>query len=201
MLPDRVTRPRRSLPWVLAGVGAISGIISFVVFFFVAATTFGSAGIFIALPLPGLIFGLIVGGAIGSRLLNKDGLDPGFVAASTIACFLASYLAVAISSGMPTARAEGNLAAGIRLLWHAGAICGLLGSGLVTAYMYAFPPRSTGLRGSALMLIAGAALGAVLFPLVFSIPFIGLAFLFVGWQCGFAAILGLALRARIPAIT
>ena len=197
MPPDRVERPHWSLPWVLAGVGAVSGAISIVAMVFLGAHGMGNSGpAFMALAAPGLIFGLSIGFTIGNRHYAGAGADLGFAIASTIACFLAMYLGAALSATVGHGSSGKNLVNDFRRFWHVGTVCGLLGSGIVTAYAVKFSQYPPGRLGAASMVFVGAALGTGLFPMVHGIPFVGLAILLVGWQCGFAASLGFAMRMR-----
>lgn len=198
MTTDRVARPHWSMPWVLAGVGAVSGALSMVLVFFLGAHGMGDPGAAFMLPAaPGVVFGLSIGYTIGNRHYAGAGFDLGFAAVSLVASFAAIFL------GMLMTMAEGGGSSYYRSLaryydkyWHVGAVCGLLGSALLTAYAFKFLSYPPGRFGAALMILTGTVLGVALTPLAVGIPIIGLAYLLVGWQCGFAASLGFALRLR-----
>lgn len=191
-------RPHWSLPLVLAGVGAISGAISFGAVFFLGAHGMGEQGAGILIPAsPGLVFGVLVGFTIASRHYGGSGNYLGFVAVSTLACFVVMYLGIALSVAGTSGRSYYSLERYYRKFWDVGAVCGLLGSAALTAYAYKFLPNPPGRFGAASMVLSGTVLGVALTPLAVGIPIIGLAYLLVGWQCGFAASLGLALAYRV----
>ncbi len=201
MPTDRVTRPHWSLPLVLTGVGAVSGAISAGVVAFMGFLTVGapeSGSALLAMVAPGLVFGLMIGYTIGNRHYAGAGFNLGFAVASTVAWLLAMSLGFALSAaeGLGSSSYRIRIAINFERFWHVGAICGLLGSGIVTAYAIKYFPYPPSRLGAASMVFTGAALGLVLFPLVYGIPFFGWAILLVGWQCGYAASLGFALRLR-----
>ena len=179
MTPDRVSRPHWSLPLALAVAGAISGLVSTVLILFLMV---GAPQSGLLLPaIPGLLFGLAVCGTAGIWRSVPPGLDFRFVALSTFTFYLMSFLSLAF---LTAEKSEP---------WQDGAICGFIAAGILTGYVRACVLRHGHIFGPALMLVAGTGLGAVLLPLVLDFEPSTLAYLFIGWQGGFAAALGVAL--------
>lgn len=194
MHPDRTADAGGSLPGVLAGLGALSGVLSFVVFVFFGVHAMGAGSMGPAMVIPGLIFGLLVGGAICHRQSAGTPVYLGFVAASTGSYFVASSVGFELAAGVDIRWVEEPFGISVREFWHVGAVSGLLGAAILTSYAFIFLPYRSRLGESVLVVVIGTFLGAVLFPAVPSIPVFGLAILFVGWQSLLAASLGVAVR-------
>ena len=179
MTPNRVSRPHWSLTLALAGAGSISGLVSafLILFMMVAAPASG-----LVLPaIPGLMFGLAVCGTVGIGYSVPPGLDFRFVALSTLAFYLAFFLS------LPLLTAQKNEP------WQDGAICGFVIAGILASYVRACVLRHGHIIGPVLVVVVGTGLGAALLPLVTEFDPFRLAYLFIGWQGGFAAALGVAL--------
>lgn len=188
MTADRVARPHWSLPWVLAIVGAMSGLVSAIVTVVLFFSSLLFPVLFFLMPaLPGLVFGLAVCGTVGRWYSVPPNLDIRFIALSTVAFYLVFVLAAVLL----TARKSEP--------WQDGAICGFVAAGILTSYVRA---RVTGfghIFGPVFMVVAGTGLGAILLPLVVDLHAYRIGYLMIGWQGGFAASLGIALAlCRVP---
>ena len=179
MTPYRVSRPHWSLPLALAVAGSISGLVSaFLILFLMVASP--QSGLLLP-AIPGLMFGLAVCGTVGIWSSVPPGLDFRFVALSTVAFYLAFFLSLAFLTAQKSEP------------WQDGAICGFITAGILTGYVRVCVLRGGHIFGPALMVVVGTGLGSTLLPLVIDFDPFSLAYLFIGWQGGFAAALGVAL--------
>lgn len=179
----------------LGFVGAVSGLLGLAVVIldgiFLVFTPIETHALKVA---PGVLFGLLVGGAI-RRFQSLNGLVYlGFVVASTAAYALVYAVVVDEMrvSGLDFANARSRYDFGTTVIL--GAQSGFIGSVILTSFACVFLRYRPKFGGWSRTVIAGTSLGAILMPLALSIPIlIGVALLLIGWPAGYAAALGIAL--------
>lgn len=182
--------------------GAISGIVSSVVFFVGVLMLFGGnsdgiGAVIQVLPItagPGLVFGLLIGRAIGRGLGAGERFEMQFLAASTGCCFLImmpGFLLLGATIGV--AREVHPVIRPLAFLWSeswiAGAFCGLLGASALAALTRYFLPDSWEFKAWLPVLVSTIS-GGVLLPATIEIPFLGIVIFHVGFQTALAASLG-----------
>jgi hypothetical protein len=147
--------------------------------------------------LPGIVFGIIVGGALLWHRLASGIQTTAYVLASGVSNFAATNLAMSIIVAMKITTYESF---GLHLA--IGMIAGLLGAACLTALTIAIFPFSRRLWPCLLMLVSGALLGGVLAVTLYlyhvrgGTPILAWVALFAPWQAGFAAAFGAAVPRR-----
>ena len=150
-------------------------------------------------PLPGLVFGLIIGLALWRRGLASPWIYVAYVAASTVSYYIA-FNVWAFSYGDIERFVHGDIVSSHLLT---GMLAGLFGSACLTALSALMFPFLRRLTPCLLMLIAGCVLGGLLFvpSMDESMIIAGVSswlILFAGWQAGYAASLAVALPQSSP---
>lgn len=200
MISEEVDRSRRSAgrvenPLVLGLLGLLSGSLVWVVAMFVWEPLIGLkwdlkvAGWELSLNqftlAPGLIFGVVVGGFLWLRDLIRPGQLLAYLAAATVANFVATNFAVGMVDAIDSAAVLGMAA-------------GLLGAACLTVLSLLLIPFVRRWLPCLLMVGAGTLLGGLLEPALKEsgeyVP--GLLLLYAVWQAGYAGALGTALPKR-----
>jgi len=132
--------------------------------------------------LPGIVFGIVIGGALGRHGIAGPARIGLYALAATAANFAATNLAYMLADG-----------------WHGlaiGMVAGALGAFLLTAATLALFPACRRAGPAALMVASGAMLGMLLSVTLYLIDrdtvsaYLGLLVLYAPWQGAYAAAFG-----------
>jgi hypothetical protein len=179
-------------------VGLASGILVWLVISFVWESLIGLdahatiAGWDLSIGHLTLVPGLVFGNAVGLALVRFGLAGPGralsYIAAATLANFIATNFAANMVDAVESAALLGMSA-------------GLVGAACLTALTLLLFPFARNLRPCLWMVAAGTALGALLHVAIEDNSSWGRGFLllYAFWQAGYGAALGAALPQRSPA--
>lgn len=162
--------------------------------------------------MPGLLFGLVFGWALHRRQFLDDRSYLGYLAVSAGACWAATQITILLNPEKDQLRhrmGEGNpiqffLSDGVQTSAQAGAIGGMIGAFLLTAYtLYALSGRRPAMPSllviPCLLMVASGTLGYLVKIFLRTGDVIPLMLLYSAWQSGYAACLALLLLEYMPA--
>ena len=135
--------------------------------------------------IPGLLFGLIVGGALYHGRYFRELAYLLYVAAATLACWAATMTTMHLLSDSDGPFGERALA---------GIAGGLVGAGLLTAVTVVPIPSIRHVVPCASMIAIGGALGSLVVVIFASPGFGSLVVFYAAWQSAYAASLGALLQ-------